>query len=134
MAILCSCHFADVPPIEIISTAMTFLLYPELISIAGPGCAFARAGNAVASAGNVGLFGQQEITQLTQLIRTMQEVNSSMQEVNSSMQAVGNSMAKLGDEIVFGNELTQQTFQGINTGLQGLNTTTQQGFWGACFS
>ncbi|MFZ0554562.1 MAG: hypothetical protein WBX81_08770 [Nitrososphaeraceae archaeon] len=104
------------------------------ISIAGPGCAFARAGNAVASAGNVGLFGQQEITQLTQLIRTMQEVNSSMQEVNSSMQAVGNSMAKLGDEIVFGNELTQQTFQGINTGLQGLNTTTQQGFWGACFS
>ena len=64
----------------------------------------------------------------------MQEVNSSMQEVNSSMQAVGNSMAKLGDEIVFGNELTQQTFQGINTGLQGLNTTTQQGFWGACFS
>ena len=104
------------------------------ISIAGPGCAFARAGNAVASAGNVGLFGQQKITQLTQLIRTMQEVNSSMQEVNSSMQAVGNSMAKLGDEIVFGNELTQQTFQGINTGLQGLNTTTQQGFWGACFS
>ena len=104
------------------------------ISIAGPGCAFARAGNAVASAGNVGLFGQQEITQLTQLIRTMQEVNSSMQEVNSSMQAVGNSMAKLGDEIVFGNELTQQTFQGINTGLQGLDTTTQQGFWGACFS
>jgi CubicO group peptidase (beta-lactamase class C family) len=30
VAILCSCHFADVPPIEIISTAMTFLLYPEL--------------------------------------------------------------------------------------------------------
>ena len=30
VAILCSCHFADVPPIEIISTAMTFLVYPEL--------------------------------------------------------------------------------------------------------
>ena len=30
VAILCSCHFADVPPIEIINTAMTFLLYPEL--------------------------------------------------------------------------------------------------------
>jgi serine-type D-Ala-D-Ala carboxypeptidase/endopeptidase len=30
VAILCSCHFADVPPIEIISTAMTFLLYPSM--------------------------------------------------------------------------------------------------------
>ena len=27
VAILCSCHFSDVPPIEIINTAMTFLLY-----------------------------------------------------------------------------------------------------------
>jgi serine-type D-Ala-D-Ala carboxypeptidase/endopeptidase len=29
VAMLCSCNFSDVPPIEIINTAMTFLLYPE---------------------------------------------------------------------------------------------------------
>jgi len=33
VAILCSCHFADVPPIEIINTAMTFLLYPNSSSL-----------------------------------------------------------------------------------------------------
>lgn len=30
LVILCSCYFTDVPPIEMIDTAMTFLLYPEL--------------------------------------------------------------------------------------------------------
>jgi serine-type D-Ala-D-Ala carboxypeptidase/endopeptidase len=30
VAILCSCHFSDVPPIEIISTALTYLLYNKI--------------------------------------------------------------------------------------------------------